>query len=152
MQLIFLINSSHKFFLILGFDNFWWSRFRICRRGPVFPFKLLITRNFRNIAQWLQSNNCDLIVASIQRRSISLLSTEAVVWRCSVKPATLFKKRLWHRCFPANFTKFLRTPFLRTPLVAASVVTKWSMSFYYEDGSMWHIEFSWKNLWQQLDC
>ena len=27
-------------------------------------------------------------------------------------PATLFKKRLWHRCFPVNFIKFLRTPFL----------------------------------------
>ena len=25
--------------------------------------------------------------------------------------ATLFKKRLWHRCFPVNFAKFLRTPF-----------------------------------------
>ena len=32
------------------------------------------------------------------------------------------KKRLWHRCFPVNFTKFLRTPFFnRTPLVTASV-------------------------------
>ena len=27
------------------------------------------------------------------------------------KPATLLKKRLWHRCFPVNFVKFLRTPF-----------------------------------------
>ena len=26
--------------------------------------------------------------------------------------ATILKKRLWHRCFPVNFTKFLRTPFL----------------------------------------
>ena len=26
--------------------------------------------------------------------------------------ATLLKKRLWHRCFPVNFAKFLRTPFL----------------------------------------
>ena len=25
--------------------------------------------------------------------------------------ATLFKKRLWHRCFPVNFVKFLRPPF-----------------------------------------
>ena len=25
-------------------------------------------------------------------------------------PATLLKKRLWHRCFPVNFSKFLRTP------------------------------------------
>ena len=28
---------------------------------------------------------------------------------------------LWHRCFPVNFAKFLRTPFLTSPLVAASV-------------------------------
>ena len=28
-----------------------------------------------------------------------------------LRPATLFKKRLWHRCFPLNFVKFLRTPF-----------------------------------------
>ena len=27
-------------------------------------------------------------------------------------PATFKKKRLWHRCFPVNFTKFLRKPFL----------------------------------------
>ena len=25
----------------------------------------------------------------------------------------LLKKRLWHRCFPVNFAKFLRTPFLQ---------------------------------------
>ena len=56
---------------------------------------------------------------------------EAATRRCSVKkmflkvlqnwqentwsesrPATLVKKRLWHRYFPVNFTKFLRTPFL----------------------------------------
>ena len=28
-----------------------------------------------------------------------------------LRPATLLKKRLWHRCFPVNLTKFLRTPF-----------------------------------------
>ena len=27
------------------------------------------------------------------------------------RPATLLTKRLCHRCFPANFVKFLRTPF-----------------------------------------
>ena len=30
-----------------------------------------------------------------------------------LRPTTLLKKRLWHRCFPANFVKFLRTPFLQ---------------------------------------
>ena len=29
------------------------------------------------------------------------------------RPATLLKKRLLKRCFPVNFTKFLRTPFLQ---------------------------------------
>ena len=29
-------------------------------------------------------------------------------------PATLLKKRLWHRCIPVNFAEFLRTPFLQS--------------------------------------
>ena len=37
-----------------------------------------------------------------------------------LEPATLLKERLWHRCFPANFVKFLRMPFLKTTLVSAS--------------------------------
>ena len=28
-----------------------------------------------------------------------------------LRSATLLKKRLWHRCFPVNFAKFLKTPF-----------------------------------------
>ena len=36
------------------------------------------------------------------------------VFKCNLRlrPATLLKKTLWHRCFPVNFAKFLRTPFL----------------------------------------
>ena len=30
-----------------------------------------------------------------------------------LRPATLLKNRLWHRYFPVNFAKFLRTPFLQ---------------------------------------
>ena len=30
-----------------------------------------------------------------------------------LRPATLLKKRLWHRCFPVNVAKFLRAPFLQ---------------------------------------
>ena len=29
-----------------------------------------------------------------------------------LRPVTLLKKRLWHRCCPVNFSKFLRTPSL----------------------------------------
>ena len=28
-----------------------------------------------------------------------------------LRPATLLKKSLWHRCFPVNFAIFLRIPF-----------------------------------------
>ena len=34
----------------------------------------------------------------------------------SLRPATLLKKRLWHKCFPVNFVKFLRTPFFTEQL------------------------------------
>ena len=30
-----------------------------------------------------------------------------------LSPATLSKRRLWQRCFPVSFAKFLRTPFLQ---------------------------------------
>ena len=33
------------------------------------------------------------------------------LWISKAPPATLLEKRLWHRCFPVNFAKFLRTPF-----------------------------------------
>ena len=32
-----------------------------------------------------------------------------------LRPATLLKRKLWHRCFPVTFAKFPRTPFYRTP-------------------------------------
>ena len=33
------------------------------------------------------------------------------LYGCTVKPATLLKKRLQNKCFPANIVKFLRTVF-----------------------------------------
>ena len=33
------------------------------------------------------------------------------LWISEAAPATLLKKRLWHRCFPVNFAKFRRTSF-----------------------------------------
>ena len=35
------------------------------------------------------------------------------LFSCSLRPATLLEKRLWHSCFPVNFAKFLRTPVLQ---------------------------------------
>ena len=35
------------------------------------------------------------------------LQSKSMDWCLYDKPATLFKKRLWQRCFPVNFAKFL---------------------------------------------
>ena len=51
---------------------------------------------FLDISQNLQENTC--------ARVSFLIKLQAA-------PATLLKKGLWHRCFPVNFAKFLRTPF-----------------------------------------
>ena len=37
-------------------------------------------------------------------------------WSCRLESCGFIKKRLWHRCFPVNFAKFLRTPFLTEQL------------------------------------
>ena len=56
---------------------------------------------------------------------ISQIFQENTCWRvffkkvAHLRAATLLKKRLWYRCFPVNFMKFLKTPFYRTPPVAA---------------------------------
>ena len=34
----------------------------------------------------------------------------------SLRPVTLLKKGLWHRCFPVDFAKLLRTPFFTEQL------------------------------------
>ena len=66
-----------------------------------------------------------------------------------LRVATLFKKRLWHRCFPVNFTKFLRTPFYRTPL------DDWFCStfFFPPIALLWKYCFEtkcWKKLWLEF--
>ena len=48
---------------------------------------------------------------------VAVLRPETLLKRDSgtdvfLRSATLLKKRLWHRGFPVNFAKFLRTPFV----------------------------------------
>ena len=47
----------------------------------------------------------------------------------------VIKKRLWHRCFPVNFTKFLRTPFLTEHLW-------WLLLFLYQRLGILHLNNS----------
>ena len=62
---------------------------------------------------------------------ISLYSQEKTCARASflIKlPATFLKRRLWHRCFPLNFAKFLRTSSLTEHL--RWLLLKWVNPFH----------------------
>ena len=54
-----------------------------------------VKKVFLEILQNSQGNVCARVSFSIKLQA----------------PITLLKKRLWHRCFPVNFAKFLRTTF-----------------------------------------
>ena len=57
----------------------------------------------------------DDLIASSKLRFVLLFWKKKLMFACELvswlSPATLLKKRLWHRCFPVSFSKFLRTPF-----------------------------------------
>ena len=57
-----------------------------------------VKKVFLEILQNSQQNSC-----------VSLFFNQV----SGIRPGTLLKKRLWHRCFPVNFVKFLRIPFLQ---------------------------------------
>ena len=54
-------------------------------------------RGFRNLAKFTGKSLCQSLFFN----------------KVAGRPATLLEKKLWHRCFPVNFAKFLRTPFLQ---------------------------------------
>ena len=58
-----------------------------------------VKKVFVKISQNSQENTC--------ARVSYLMKLQAVA---GLRPATLLKKRLWHRCFPVNFAKSLTTP------------------------------------------
>ena len=58
---------------------------------------------FLEISQNSQENTC--------ARDSFLIKLQAL----GLKPATLLKS-FWHKCFPVNFAKFLRTPFFKEHL------------------------------------
>ena len=60
---------------------------------------------FSEISQNSQENTCCARVSFL----IKLQASDLQLY-------SLLKKRLWHRYFPVNFAKFLRTPFLKQHL------------------------------------
>ena len=62
-----------------------------------------------------------------QKQPLDVLSKK----RCSSVPEAynFIKKGFWHKCFPVNFAKFLRTSFLTEHTVAASETELLSATF-----------------------
>ena len=55
--------------------------------------------------------------------SINLIQHEQyylIILLISLKVATLLNKRLWHRCFPVNFARFLGTTFFTEQIQATA--------------------------------
>ena len=55
---------------------------------------------------------------------------------------TLLRKKLWHRCFPVNFAKFLRAPFLQNTS-GRLFVTCWKCWPFWFAGEWKFLDFRW---------
>ena len=52
-----------------------------------------------------------------------------------VKPVYSERRRLWHRCFPVNFVKFLRAPFLQNTSGRGLLFTGFLKVFFKKHGT-----------------
>ena len=72
--------------------------------------------NQHNISATQERENILINYKSAVFKTISSLSRvqdkRSKTTETGLRPASLLKKRLWHRCFSVNFGKFLKTPFL----------------------------------------
>ena len=122
---------------------------------------------------YVRSQDLPFYLTDLHNKSFIELGSEAVVQRCSVtkdvlrnfakltgkhicqsiflmklqasRPATLSKKRLWHRCFPVNFAKFLKTPFVTEHL-------RWLLLWAYDKSNALTIRFVSRVLWPWVFC
>ena len=77
-----------------GFFRYWTSK--VCRSSPMWKLQ-------KTSPELFYKKRCFQKFRKIYRRTRLP----------GLTPATLLKKRLWHRCFPVNFAKSLGTPFLQ---------------------------------------
>ena len=95
MKYIFNLSIEKAFFLINSKSL---KSEAVARRCSVKKVFLKISRNS-------PENTCPRasFLIKLQASACNFIKRETLT-------ATLLKERLWHRCFPVNFAKFLRTP------------------------------------------
>ena len=95
--------KSCKFF----YWQYWYFSWAIWQERVVMEYPEAVAQrcSVKNVFLGISQNSQENIFARVS----FLIKLQASDFR----PATLLKKRLWSRCFPMNFAKFLRTPFLQ---------------------------------------
>ena len=107
----------------------------LSRSNRNFPFYYLINQQLKREYVYLLSHGSHYHTFFDVRAQTEMVeewksdivksSRPEVFCKKGLRPATLLKKRLWHRCIPVNFEKFLRARFLKEHLPVAV-----SSSFY----------------------
>ena len=85
-----------------------------------------------------------LVVLTIATRSVLKDLCQSLLFNkvSGLRPATSLRKRLWHRCFPLNFAKFLRTLFLTENLrwlllwLETYTTDTWTPPWHMDDNMM----------------
>ena len=77
----------------------------------------VISRLFRSSHQRCSLRKVFLEISQNSQGNICARDSFLIKLQASgIRPVTLLKKSLWHRCFSVNFAKFLRTPFRKEHL------------------------------------
>ena len=115
------LNISQNSYESTGNGVFFYLRYR--SQGFSCEFcKILWTAAFEtmfSIEQFPVFQSDDVIIFAHRIGNADTVKILNFIWSCRpemLRPATLIKKRLCHRCFPVNFAKFLKPLFLTEPL------------------------------------
>ena len=103
---LFICTFQHMYYIRIWQIHFWCNRF----------LKNYLSTKLFDI---VRSSRPDVFCKKSNLRNFTKFTGKHLCQRlffnkiADLRSATLLKKKLWHRCFPVNFAKFLRTPFLQ---------------------------------------
>ena len=110
--------------------------------------RCFVKKVFLEISQSSQENTYSRVsfLIPLQASLSTPLKTKESIWS-KERPKALLKKRLWHRCFPVNFVKLLRTPFYIEHLWCLLL----KMWVFYVRVFSGQISVGWKSIFFSLD-
>ena len=101
---------------------------------------MIIVYNFKIISLQVELLYSEAANGGVLREKVFLKSARAFFDK--VAAGTLLKKRLWQRCFPVNFVKFLRTLFLQNTSGRLLLYVYFSSILIYLTTNISHIKIT----------